>query len=122
MSGAGGVGGGAGPVTAGVYAQLAALTEEQLVAVQAGDLDRLEQLAVRWAALVSALPADGSAGGSADARAALERAVAGHDQIGVALRELRERLGRDLARTGHGRRTASGYGATGASPVSGHRA
>jgi hypothetical protein len=101
-----------------VYEQLAELTDEQLVAVQSGDLDRLEQLAARWATLVAALPTDAPE----HARAALERTVAGHDQIGVALRELRERLGQELAMTGRGRRTASGYGATSALPVSSHQA
>lgn len=101
-----------------VYEQLAELTDERLVAVQAGDLDRLEQLSVRWAVLVAALPTDAPE----HARAALERTIAGHDQIGVALEALRERLGHELALTGRGRRTANGYGAASALPVSSHQA
>lgn len=89
------------------YELLATVTERALLAAGTGDLDLLDRLLDDWAAAARELPdvPPGHAG------PALARAAAAHAQLGVLLRAARDEVGRELARTATGRRTASGYGA-----------
>jgi len=100
----------AGPATGdgplGAYDELLELTVRQLAAVDAGDLDDLDDLAGRWEAIVRALPDVAPAA----ARSTLERTAALHDELGRRLAASRRALDDDRGHVGAGRRMARGYG------------
>lgn len=89
------------------YEALTSIAERALLAAGTGDAGLLDGLLDDWSTAARELPSSppGHAG------PALARAAAAHAQLGVLLRETRGEVGRALARTATGRRTATGYGA-----------